>query len=65
MPRRNNQIKHIRLIQPTNNCQSKRAYKNEKEAIKAAELQMLMDFKLELDTYKCVVCYKWHLTRRK
>ena len=64
MPRRNNQVKHIRLIQ-TDNCQSKKQYPNEKSATAAAELKMLMDMSLELSVYKCERCCKWHLTRIK
>jgi len=63
MPRRNNQIKHIRLIR-SDNCQSKKQYPNEKMATDAADLKMLMDMSLELSVYQCNKCGKWHLTRQ-
>lgn len=62
MPRHNQQIKHIRLV--SNNCQPKRQFLNEREAIKAAEFQMLIKPNLELSTYQCNICKKWHLTRQ-
>jgi len=62
MPRRNKQIKHIRLI-VNDNCQSKRRYLNEREALKTAEFQMLVNPGLSLSTYKCDICQGWHLTR--
>ena len=63
MPRKNNQIKHTRLM-ISNNCQPKRQFLNEKEATSAAEYQMLINQNLELSVYKCDTCQKWHLTRR-
>jgi len=57
MPRRNKQIKHIRLV-ANDNCQSKRQFLNEREAEKAAEFQMLINPSLVLSTYKCDMCQK-------
>lgn len=65
MPRKNRQIKHIRLERSVNSCDKKRGYKTEKQATSAAELQMLMNQGLELSVYKCDVCSMWHLTRKK
>jgi len=62
MPRRNNQIKHIRLI-ASDNCQSKKQYPNEKTATDAADLKMLMNMSLEIGVYQCSQCNKWHLTQ--
>ncbi|MEI6054229.1 MAG: hypothetical protein WCQ49_02560 [Candidatus Saccharibacteria bacterium] len=64
MPRVNKQIRHNRITF-VNNCQPKRKYSSEKEAIKAADYQMLLDINLELSVYKCDTCNKWHLTRIK
>jgi len=64
MPRRNQQNLH-KKITFINNCQPKRKFNNEKEAIKAAEYQMLIDINLDLSVYKCDICNKWHLTRSK
>ena len=64
MTRKNKQIKHTRVTF-MNNCQPKRKYSNEKEALNAAEYQMLLDVNLELSIYKCDICNKWHLTRNQ
>ena len=64
MPRRNKQIKITRTI-VQNNCDAKRRYISENEAIKAADYQMLINQNLELSTYKCNLCFKWHLTKRQ
>ena len=65
MPRKNRQIKHIRLERRVKNCDKKRGYKTEKLATSAAELQMLMNQGLELSVYKCEMCGMWHLTRNR
>lgn len=64
MPRRNKPQKHRPFTFYTS-CQVKNRYKNENEALKAAEFQMLQDMRLELSVYKCDVCRFWHLTRQK
>lgn len=63
MPRRNKPIQHNRLV-ITNNCQPKKQFINEKDALKAAEYQMLVTPNLELSVYQCDTCGKWHLTRQ-
>jgi hypothetical protein len=63
MPRRNNIEKHRRFV-ISMPCQDKRRYKNEKEALKIADLQMLENMSLELSIYKCDTCDFWHLTRK-
>ncbi|MDK2899023.1 MAG: hypothetical protein PWQ10_210 [Patescibacteria group bacterium] len=63
MPRRNKSIKYTQPITPT--CSPKRQFANEKLANDAAEYQMLIKNELELRTYKCNLCNKWHLTRSK
>ncbi len=64
MPRRNNIIKYKKILSPGfSNCAAKRQYINEREAIKTAEHQMLINFDLNLSVYKCDQCLKWHLTR--
>ena len=66
MPRHNKPIKYIRTsLSIDDNCRSKRRFSSEKEAQKAAELQMLIDTNLELSVYVCNFCHKWHLTRLK
>ncbi|HEU4830991.1 MAG TPA: hypothetical protein VFS65_02365 [Candidatus Saccharimonadales bacterium] len=62
MPRRNKPIKHIKQ-EFTGNNHIKRKFSSEKEAQKAAELQMLMQPSLSLRVYKCNQCNNWHLTR--
>lgn len=64
MPRKNRQIKHGRLV-IINNCVLKRKFRNEREAQKAADYQMLINMNLELSVYKCDFCGMWHLTRNK
>jgi hypothetical protein len=61
MPRKNKAVPHAQFnfIQ---DCQQKRRFKNEVDATKAAELQMLMQPGLELSTYLCNTCGGWHLT---
>jgi len=61
MPRRNNGAKYVRQIF-VRNCDSKRQYKNEREAKQTAEYQMLIHQNLELSVYKCDMCNYWHLT---
>lgn len=62
MPRRNHQIKPVSTSLHAS-CLSKRRFNNESQAIDAAEYQMLENMNLELRTYKCDFCHKWHLTR--
>lgn len=45
-------------------CSSKRRFRNKIDADDAAEIQMLRQPSLELSTYQCNICKKWHLTRR-
>jgi hypothetical protein len=63
MPRRNNTIVHARF-HFANNCDRKRRFAREKEALDAAEYQMLITPSLELAVYKCDLCGGWHLTRQ-
>lgn len=64
MPRRNRPIKHIyEKLVINDNCNPKRKFGSEYEALRAAEYQMLINFDLELAVYKCDTCRKWHLTR--
>ncbi|OIP85825.1 hypothetical protein COV88_02265 [Candidatus Saccharibacteria bacterium CG11_big_fil_rev_8_21_14_0_20_41_19] len=66
MPRRNKPIKHVyRNVKPGATCDSKRQFINEREAVKAAEFQMLVNLNLELAVYQCDACFKWHLTKSK
>jgi hypothetical protein len=62
MPRKNNTPKH-HSFRSVNNCDTKRRYKTEKEALAAADYQMLVNQNLELSVYKCELCGGWHLTR--
>jgi hypothetical protein len=64
MPRKNKAPEY----QKTNfyiQCISKKRYKNENEALKTAEIQILQNSGLELSAYKCDNCSFWHLTRSK
>jgi hypothetical protein len=63
MPRRNHQKPHTPFT-PAKACSDKRPYRSEREALNAAELQMLAHPALELSVYKCDQCSNWHLTRR-
>jgi hypothetical protein len=64
MPRRNSKpIKHIRFEPPINNERAKTRYKNQKDAEKAAELQMLIVPGLELSVYQGADG-GWYLTRK-
>ncbi len=63
MPRRNKALKHDRF-EIKNNCTTKRKFSTEQQAKKAAEHQMLLNTDLELSTYRCEICCKWHLTRK-
>jgi len=63
MPRRNKSIKYIKTIF-SYDCSDKRKYANEREAKETAEYQMLINPDLQLATYKCELCHKWHLTRQ-
>ncbi len=63
MPRKNNTLFHARF-HFISGCQNKRKFRNEREALEAAEYQMLIKPSLELSVYKCDVCGGWHLTRQ-
>lgn len=65
MPRRNQQIQYIRPNLNVSTCDSKRRFVNQKNAVEAAEYQMLIKNDLELDVYQCDVCFGWHLTRQQ
>jgi hypothetical protein len=63
MPRRNQTPTHqpFRFV---SNCQNKRRFDNEKQALDAADHQMLVNPNIVLSVYKCELCGGWHLTRR-
>ena len=63
MPRRNKSIKHIKTVF-SYDCSAKHKYTNEREAKETAEYQMLINPSLQLSTYQCELCHKWHLTRQ-
>lgn len=62
MSRKNKIIKHQPFSADKFVC-TKRRYRNEKQAQKAAELQMLENMNINLSIYKCDLCGYWHLTR--
>ena len=45
-------------------CATKRQFKNEAEALEAAEFRMLENMTIDLTVYHCLVCNHWHLTRQ-
>lgn len=47
----------------TSGCNGKRRFANEREALAAADYQMLLKPDLELAVYQCQFCGGWHLTR--
>jgi hypothetical protein len=63
MPRQNHTPPH-RPFQFTSSCQQKRRFATERQALEAADYQMLVKPGLELAVYKCPDCHGWHLTRR-
>lgn len=65
MPRKNRPATQPLRPLPQRNCRDKRVYRNEHEAQKAAENQMLLQPQLELTWYRCDMCLYWHLTRKK
>ena len=65
MPRRTSKpIKHVRYVPPVNNERAKTRYKNQKDAEKAADLQMLIVPGLELSVYQGSDS-GWYLTRKR
>ncbi len=44
------------------NCETKRIFKDEAEALHAAEDRMFDYLGLEIAVYQCPVCRQWHLT---
>lgn len=62
MPRRNNTPRHQPLVFKSS-C-DKRRFKTEREALAAADYQILIKPELELSVYKCQYCGGWHLTRQ-
>lgn len=65
MPRRNNTQKSSPRPINLRSCISKRAFRNEKDALDAAERQMLIASPIELEVYRCDHCRYWHLTSKK
>jgi hypothetical protein len=63
MPRRNNTQIH-NPFRFSSGCDQKRRFVREKEALDAAEYQMLIKPTLDLSVYKCEQCGNWHLTRQ-
>jgi hypothetical protein len=63
MPRKNHQIPHEKQNYVTG-CHDKRKFKTEREALSAADYQMLVKPGLELTAYRCDFCGQWHLTRQ-
>ena len=49
--------------QPRPLCGGKQRYASKQDAEQAAQEQMLLQFNLELNVYKCPFCGDWHLTR--
>lgn len=64
MPRRHIPQKHSRYQPPPSDqsCANKRRFPTEKQALYAAETQVLSDMQLTLGVYKCDSCRGWHLT---
>jgi len=60
MPRKNHQIPHEKQNYITG-CHGKRKFKTEREALEAADYQMLLKPQLELHVYHCAFCSNWHL----
>ena len=64
MTRKNKNISTIRRPLPNfSSCKSKRKFKSENDASRAAEMQNLIDMSLDISVYKCDGCEGWHLTR--
>lgn len=63
MPRKNHQIPHKKQNYVAG-CHGKRKFKTEREALAAADYQMLVKPRLELAVYHCDFCNHWHLTRQ-
>lgn len=61
MPRHNKTPKLERKTYSPQSCAHKRRFSTQALAQRQAELQMLQDTKLQLDTYHCH-CGGWHLT---
>jgi len=61
MPRKNNTPKH-QAFRFASNCDKKRRFGSEKEALQALEYQALLKPDLELSIYKCELCGSWHFT---
>ena len=64
MPRRHTPIRHDRFVSGAP-CVRKRGFKDEDAARKAIETAELYDIRLELTTYQCPYCGKWHLSSAK
>jgi hypothetical protein len=64
MPRRHTPPKHVPFTS-NSACSKKRAFVSESAAKQAAELGMLRNMRLTLDTYQCHDCKQWHLTEVK
>ncbi len=65
MPRKHQTEKH-KPYQYLSMCKQKQQYATEKAALETIADRELMNMSLvELSTYQCPSCNKWHLTRQK
>jgi hypothetical protein len=56
-------VRHAGPIKPQM-CGGKRCYNSNAEATLVKEENELLTDGLELSTYQCITCGKWHLTRQ-
>lgn len=65
MPKRRAKRIDLFSFKPQEGCEHKSRYKNEKDALEAAEFRMLENMNIELGVYECPFCLGWHLTSIK
>jgi hypothetical protein len=65
MPRRTKQGYQSKIYRFDLTCDGKRFFKNEKEALEAADFRMLENMNADIGVYQCPTCMLWHLTSIK
>lgn len=62
MVKRKTRVRKNVSLTAITNCQNKKWYKTEAQALAASEDRMFDNMTASIGTYKCNICGNWHLT---